>query len=202
MSKPGDSGSIIMDMDGNAVALLFAGSDKVTIASPISIIRESYGLQLYSGNTANINQLDSVRPNAGPIWKCNKSADASAKITAQRILISSLKNNYCYIEAPISDFKEVSCEVNTGTDTGVIWGPGLSVHWPNGFLKLNLRYASSFGGYSHLDNNLDAGKVKPNTTYGLRIRIQDNTYIGEIRDNGDWIKVIQTPITIFNNSFN
>lgn len=194
MSKGGDSGSIIQDMDGNAVALLFAGSNKVTIASPISLVQESYGLKLYTEAANNALSLD------GAQWKVNKSSDASITLTAKQMAITAYKNNYCCLEAPIKDFNEISCQVNTGSDTGAAWGPGISVHWPNGFIKLNLRYGSSFGGYSHLDTNFDAGKVKSNTTYGLRIKTLDNTYVGEVCDNGEWVKVIQIPKTLLTNS--
>ena len=45
MSAGGDSGSLIMDAASNAVGLLFAGSDAVTIASPISNVLT--GLEVY-----------------------------------------------------------------------------------------------------------------------------------------------------------
>lgn len=194
MSKSGDSGSLIQDMNGNAVGLLFAGSNKVTIANPIDVVQESYGLQLFAEVTNAKLDLN------GNQWKLNKSSDAAAKITSNKLDITASKNHFCCLEMPIKEFSEISCEINTGTDTGAAWGPGLSIHWPNGFIKLNLRYGSTFGGYSHLDTNFDAGRVKPNTTYGLRILLQDETYIGQIRDNGEWVKVIQLPKSLFANS--
>ena len=47
MSAGGDSGSIIQTMDNKAVALLFAGSPKVTIANPIDVVQQQYGLRIY-----------------------------------------------------------------------------------------------------------------------------------------------------------
>lgn len=38
MSDPGDSGSLILDMDRKAVGLLFAGSSTITVASPIQTV--------------------------------------------------------------------------------------------------------------------------------------------------------------------
>jgi hypothetical protein len=46
MSQGGDSGSCICDMDGNAIALLFAGSDQATIASPIERVFSLMGVNL------------------------------------------------------------------------------------------------------------------------------------------------------------
>lgn len=40
-SDGGDSGSLIMDMDGRPVALLFAGSDVITLANPIGLVMDS-----------------------------------------------------------------------------------------------------------------------------------------------------------------
>jgi hypothetical protein len=201
MSKGGDSGSIIQDMDGNAIGLLFAGSEKVTIANPIDIVRERYGLKLYS----EVNVSSSKNTN----WKIIKSDGANIRtsrdpngVAGNAFNIVALKNHYCCIERPIGDFTTIGCDINTGTDTGIAWGPGLSVHWPNGFIKINLRHGSSFGGYSHLDTNFEVGKVRPNTTYGLRIVKLENSYVGEIRDGGPWIKVIEVPKSILSGSPN
>jgi len=46
MSAGGDSGSTVYDMDGNLVALLFAGSDQTTICSPISRVFEALNIKL------------------------------------------------------------------------------------------------------------------------------------------------------------
>ena len=40
MSDPGDSGSLVVDLDRRAVGLLFAGSDEVTIFNPIQTVME------------------------------------------------------------------------------------------------------------------------------------------------------------------
>ncbi|MBN1541078.1 hypothetical protein JW992_02960 [candidate division KSB1 bacterium] len=40
MSQPGDSGSLIVDNDNRAVGLLFAGSDEVTVLSPIRTVMD------------------------------------------------------------------------------------------------------------------------------------------------------------------
>lgn len=47
MSQDGDSGSLLLDMQRNAVGLLFAGSNTVTIHSPIKYPRSTYGLKIY-----------------------------------------------------------------------------------------------------------------------------------------------------------
>jgi hypothetical protein len=41
ISKPGDSGSLVLDMDNNAVGLLFAGSDQATVCNKITNIMDA-----------------------------------------------------------------------------------------------------------------------------------------------------------------
>ncbi len=48
MSAPGDSGSGILDMDRRAVGLLFGGSDRATIFTPIQRILERFNVTLMS----------------------------------------------------------------------------------------------------------------------------------------------------------
>lgn len=44
MSKPGDSGSLVLDMENRAIGLLFAGSPTATIFSPIEAVANRLGL--------------------------------------------------------------------------------------------------------------------------------------------------------------
>lgn len=46
MSAGGDSGSLILDKQNNATALLFAGSEKVTIGSPIQAVLDALNVEL------------------------------------------------------------------------------------------------------------------------------------------------------------
>jgi hypothetical protein len=79
------------------------------------------------------------------------------------------------------------------------------VHWPNGSLKVNLRYRGTFGGYYSLagansDYNINIGKTKPNTDYTLRIRKLYNgnkSIVGEVKDDTKWVTVVATPASVF-----
>ena len=46
MSAPGDSGSLIVDKNNKAIALLFAGSDKVTVGIPIGRVLKAFRMSL------------------------------------------------------------------------------------------------------------------------------------------------------------
>jgi|GEM_PF-190956 len=48
MSDPGDSGSLILDMERKAVGLLFAGSDTVTVANPIQTVLDELNVEFPS----------------------------------------------------------------------------------------------------------------------------------------------------------
>lgn len=45
-SAGGDSGSVVLDTDGYAVGLLFAGSDKITLMNPMSTVLTELGIEL------------------------------------------------------------------------------------------------------------------------------------------------------------
>ncbi|RLC87415.1 MAG: hypothetical protein DRI37_06160 [Chloroflexi bacterium] len=46
MSSPGDSGSAILDMERRAVGLLFAGSEQVTIFTPLQRVLDHFGVEI------------------------------------------------------------------------------------------------------------------------------------------------------------
>ena len=194
MSKGGDSGSIIQDMSERAVALLFAGSDKVTIASPINIVRNYYGLNLY---TDAPNKGQKTVKFSGLDWVVRSSGPDKIEATNDAVKFIAASNNVACIELPISTLKMVRCAVNTGTDKGATWAAGLSVHWPNGYIKLNLRHGGTFGGYVNGSSNINIGKTKVGKDYMLRIRNTGTTYIGEIKDDAQWFTVVEVPKKMF-----
>lgn len=49
MSAPGDSGSLIADLDGGVMGLLFAGSAQATIANPIEAVQRLLGVKVADG---------------------------------------------------------------------------------------------------------------------------------------------------------
>ena len=194
MSKGGDSGSIIQDMNEKAVGLLFAGSDKVTIANPMNLVRDYYGLSLYT-DAPNLEEK-TVRLGDGN-WIIRTKDSNEVTVVGGLIKIKAAGNHAAYIEQPISAFKLIRCTVNTGTDNGATWGTGLSVHWPNGYIKLNLRKSGTFGGYVNDSYNINIGKTKAGNDYGLRIIKTSNAYIGEIRDGRKWYKIVEVPLSLF-----
>lgn len=196
MSQGGDSGSIIQDMNERAIGLLFAGSPKVTLANPIDIVQSYYGLKLYSGvddvntNTVNVNNNS---------WVVRRKNESDNVIVADNVVkLTAAANHHACIERGISSLKMARCTIYTGTDKGATWGPGLSIHWPNGCIKINIRHNSTFGGYFNGAYNIDIGKTKENTEYTLRVRATRNAYIGEVKDGGKWYTILEVPTKHFN----
>ncbi|WP_117214996.1 serine protease [Allorhizocola rhizosphaerae] len=49
MSAPGDSGSLVADLHGHAVGLLFAGSTRATVVNPIEAVQRLLGVKVADG---------------------------------------------------------------------------------------------------------------------------------------------------------
>jgi hypothetical protein len=199
MSKGGDSGSLILDMDMNAVGLLFAGSKKVTIANPIAPIASHYGLKIWNGEGFTPD-----RKPRGNIFRLNSdhwqqfTTDGNITLSkdGKKAEIVENANQHCFLQCRLDDFNSVSCKVRSGGKTGATWGPGIAIEWPTGMMKVNIR-SKTFGGYFNSNYNIGIGKVKPNTEYIVRIRKTAKTYIGDVFDNGRWYTVIELPRSIF-----
>lgn len=190
MSKGGDSGSIILDMNMQAVGLLFAGSPKVTLATPFQTVSKQYGLSLWNTKPVPSMELDDGQ------WTIFKSYGTITR-GIDSIKMVGPANCYCFIQRILSTFQEIKVKVNTGTDKGATWGPGISIVWPNGILKVNLRYSGSFAGVYNGNANLNIGNVQPNKDYILRMRKTAVSYVGEVNDGNKWHTVIEVPVSIF-----
>lgn len=172
MSQGGDSGSIIFDNDMNAIGLLFAGSPKVTIASPIDAVVNRYGLRL--PGAANLNDIES----AG--WNTIGHGITRSK---GKMIIKAPANEATFIESTLSSFKEISLRINTGDDQGATWGPGIAICWDGGLLKLNFRYTMSYGCVDHHSEYLNIGTTLPNHDYQITYRLDKSGMLtGEIYD--------------------
>ena len=88
MSQGGDSGSLLLDMNRNAVGLLFAGSSSFTLHNPIKYPREYYGLSIINStpitetSAINVVTLDGQQESAFSIDGL-KAAIENAKIAAR-----------------------------------------------------------------------------------------------------------------------
>jgi len=58
MSDGGDSGSLVLDMDNNAVGLLFAGSDNTTLSNPITHVLSKLSIEFTTERDAKQHIVD------------------------------------------------------------------------------------------------------------------------------------------------
>nr|MBN1228708.1 hypothetical protein [Anaerolineae bacterium] len=49
LSRPGDSGSLVLDYERNAVGLLFSGSDLISVINPIQAVLDAFQIDLVTG---------------------------------------------------------------------------------------------------------------------------------------------------------
>lgn len=197
MSSGGDSGSLIMNLDMQAVGLLFAGSGKVTLANPIHKVMDAYGLSIWNANKVETN-LDSSR------WKQTLPAGATITIHDDNMVITAKANQACFIEQNIGrQVSRVGCHIFSGTDSGATWGPGLVLIWNNKSIKVNLRSGGTFGAYFDGTEYTGIGQIKPNTWYDVRINFGKTVTVEaeELFDtiDGNWCKIIELPASLVNN---
>lgn len=132
---------------------------------------------------------DFDRAELGDPWITRLSERGGAKLALQdgALAISGLDNCYAYAERPLpAGATLVQCLVDTGTDAGATWGPGLAVLWPDGrVVRVNVRSMGTFG----VDDGADfvfPGHTAQHRTYRLRIRIETDRVYVETSEDGEW----------------
>lgn len=177
-SEPGDSGSIIFDENMNAVGLLFAGSAKVTLATPINHIIDRYGLSLVSSNYSDLSNG----------WAM---VGKGITVSDNKLTICSEANASAYIEQVIR-FSNINIKINTSNDTGMTWGPGVSLSWNDHFCKVNLRAGHKVGwttkSGSHSEQFIDMN-VRNNTDYLISFINNKNKITAIINDGFKTVEI-------------
>jgi hypothetical protein len=191
MSAPGDSGSLVFDTDMNMVGLLFAGSARVTLLNPIRPVLERYGLQPYRGGPI----LQSFSANAG--WIASSNRPNAIQRNGDLVLIDSCANEYAFIEHIVEGVTKVSVSINTGTDTGSLLGPGITIRYQEGYIKLNLRHNCCYGFTMNDQEYLNMGRVKPDTSYHLSVEEIGEKIIGKITADERDVEVFNIPKALF-----
>jgi len=192
MSRGGDSGSVLLDENYNAVGLLFAGSDKVTLFNPIEPVRQQYGLQPWGQPEVAGLEL------WGRTWKRVYLGLQTVTVNPQQVLlVDSPANRHAYLETAAGRAPGmVSLDVFSGTDGGCSWGPGLVLAGPT-TVKVNLRAGHGFGAaWNGQEQFFTAARPEPNRWYTLRITAGPSTLL-EVADktarNGRWYRVAELP---------
>lgn len=204
MSAGGDSGSVIMDMNMNAVGLLFAGSGKVTLATTIDKVRDHYGLKLYQNSATkstvslNLNEWPDLTDKPTTLYCENwrqVECEGKSELFDSCLEIVAKTNRPCYWEHDITTpFDLARVSVKRNTDEGESFGPGLAVIWSNGSIKMNLQsdgqVCATVNKLQYLLPTLDEKRVS------MRIRRDGKTICGEYLCEGIWQTVMCVPSNI------
>ena len=123
----------------------------------------------------------------GTGWRAHVSKQAGTRLTVGdgALVIEAKANCAAYIERALpTGTTLVTCRIDTGTDAGASWGPGVSVAWPSGrFLRINLRAEGRLG----VDDGRGqwfGGFSQPQTEYHLRIRVERTQVLAEFSADG------------------
>lgn len=92
MSTGGDSGSLVLDMNNNAVGLLYAGSSSITLMNRIKYPRAAYGLELIDGVQINETIDYQITSNGQPVSNTYGINDFDAAIKEAKTLARDGKN--------------------------------------------------------------------------------------------------------------
>ena len=127
-------------------------------------------------------------PELADTWTRRLSKDPGAKLSQEdgAVVIHSRAHFCAFIERPLpAGVTMVECRINTGTDQGMSWGPGIGLSWPGGFLRLNLRPIEGRCGVDDgLSQALCRAGIKPNHDYNLRIRLERREVLTEVSQDG------------------
>lgn len=183
MSKSGDSGSLILDMNMNAVALLFAGSDRVTLANPIQNCIDKYGLSI------------PVFSQSEQSWK-SVTSDGSITEDDGSYTIKSSKNAHNFITRSVDEFEAVEAKFELVGDCGNFCMPGISLVFDCGStLKLAAQPKGNFGIWMNGQLVNEMGKFNREDFPLCRIAKSDAGYCAQFVSsvNDSWLTISCIP---------
>jgi hypothetical protein len=137
---------------------------------------------------------DFRREALGEPWSVSLSQRGGAALTLKEgaIAITALSNCYAFAERPLPPGATlVQCRVDSGTDAGATWGPGLTLLWPEGrAVRLNVRSMGTFG----VDDGTDfvfPGRTSARQSYWLRLRLEPDQVVAEASADGEYWDLLQ-----------
>ncbi len=123
----------------------------------------------------------------------SEAGEASIALGDGALEIAGTDNCYAFAERALPPGATlVQCVVDTGTDAGATWGPGLTLLWPDGAAaRINVRANGTFG----VDDAAEfvfAGQTTLGMTCSLRIRLEPDTLFAEASVDGEFWDVIHS----------
>jgi len=123
----------------------------------------------------------------------SERGQAAVSLSDAALRIAGTDNCYAYAERALPPGTTLAqCVVDTGTDMGATWGPGLTLLWPDGkVVRINIRSIGTFG----VDDGADFvfnGQTTPGMTFYLRLRLEPNEVLAEASADGEFWDVIHS----------
>ncbi len=169
MSSGGDSGSLVFDDNMNAVGLLFAGSNKVTLINPIHYVINEYGLTPYIENMRS-QKLENNRD-----WSLVATA-GNIQVEDDSMLMECLENSNCYIEKAIPNFNTISLDLKLISRPTANIDAGIEIAGTENTLRLKI-----CNGALVLMDGDDKKTIK-------LIEMDDNSFTLRFQRDGDQLK--------------
>jgi hypothetical protein len=120
-SAGGDSGSLIVDMSNNPVALLFAGSSARTLANPIDLVLSRFGVTIDSGPPPP--------PNDAPVVTISSPSDGSEHNSGATInftgTVTDTEDDDGIITASLSWSSDIDGVIGSGGNVNAILSDGV-----------------------------------------------------------------------------
>lgn len=188
MSMGGDSGSLVLDENMNAVGLLFAGSDKVSLHNPIGYVRDHYGLQPWKAES-----LSTISA-WGREWQRDCLGNKTICPNMDVVAIEAQANWHAFMHAKLPACGGVQVDMFSGSDLGASWGPGITIEYPNGLFKINIRRGNGFGGSWAGQEVYGVSNSSPDQWYQLRVVSSGDRTLGQIKQLSaqHWTTVVST----------
>jgi hypothetical protein len=123
----------------------------------------------------------------------SQTGKAAILVKEGALRVEGADNCYAFCERPLpAGTNLVQCIVDTGTDMGATWGPGLTLLWPDGkVVRINVRSMGTFG----VDDGAEFvfnGQTTPGMTHYLRLRLEADAVLAEASPDGDFWDVIHS----------
>jgi hypothetical protein len=131
---------------------------------------------------------DFQKPLADTGWTIQAPSKPGSKVEIKdgALVIAAAANHAALIERPFpAAATAVACAIDTGSDQGESWGPGIALAWADGkYLRLNIRSRENRFGIDLNSEQRFAGTAPRGTPQRLRIRLETKQIFFETSDDG------------------
>jgi hypothetical protein len=129
----------------------------------------------------------------------SQASGTSMSLAGGELVIAAAANAAAYIEHPLLPGTVLAvCQVDSRTDQGASWGPGMALVWPGGkTLRVNVRAEGRFGVDDGSRQVLE-GTADPGTLSRLAISLETKDVVVQaLQETGSWQELARFPRSEF-----